>query len=250
MAVFWRIWATASATLAITVLILVALTMLQFRNVQRTLLAERVAVLAQNTAEPFVSAMTIGMPLSSVRNSKALLERARQTDDAITSIHLLAPGGRVLSQAGEEEAEVAGFAARADWSAGAVDRFEGGRFVSITPIGGAAGGPQGAIVVSLDASDSVNRAWAMGAELAAAGVGFLAVGSLAIGLALRRAFASEIAAFNAVEQDVERFERDVWRGETPGSGSGGGGELHRVLTGAHASYRAALLRGPAAGGAD
>ncbi|MDF2235732.1 hypothetical protein P2H44_24515 [Albimonas sp. CAU 1670] len=248
MAVFWRIWATASASLAITLLILVGLTLLQYRNVQRTLLSERVAVLAQNTAEPFVSAMAIGMPLASVRNAKALLERARQTDDAIISIQLLEPGGRILSHAGEEGADASNLATLADWSAGAVNRFEGGRFVSVTPIRGAAGGSPGAIVVSLDAADSVDRAWAMGAELAAAGVAFHVVGSLAIGLSLRRAFASEIAAFDAVEQDVELFERDIWRGEP--SAPGEGGELHRVLTEAHASYRAAALRSLADGAAN
>jgi len=248
MAVFWRLWAIASVTLAIAILIFVWLTLLQFRNVQRTLLTERVAVLAENTAKPFESAMSIGMPLSSVRNAEALLERARQTDDAITAILLVDPKHQILRQVGDDTSALASLAQSADWSRGAVNLFDGGRFVSFNPIAGSGGGSPGAIVVALDASASINRTWAMGAELATAAAAFLGVGILAIGLALRRAFASEIAAYDAVEHDVELFERDSWRGEA--SDQEAGGEFNRVLNDAYASYRAAVSRAPAPGYVD
>jgi hypothetical protein len=100
------------------------------------------------------------------------------------------------------------------------------------------GNAQATLVISLDASASVNRTWAMGAELATAAVAFLGVGVLLIGIALRLAFAPEIAAFEAIERDVEEFERDTWRGEATEPMESG--DLRRTLNDAYASYRSAL----------
>lgn len=238
MAMFWRLWWAASATLAFAMLIFVSLSLLQFQNIQRTLLAERVAVLAMNTAEPFNSAAGIGLPLSSVRNAQALLERARQTDDAITSIHVLDPDGRILHQVGNEDVGAGLLLLPADWQAGQVNLFERSRFLSFSPIAMSGGNAQATLVISLDASASVNRTWAMGAELATAAVAFLGVGVLLIGIALRLAFAPEIAAFEAIERDVEEFERDTWRGEATEPMESG--DLRRTLNDAYASYRSAL----------
>ncbi|MCV2866910.1 hypothetical protein [Defluviimonas sp. WL0075] len=237
MAMFWRLWWAASATLAFAMLIFVGLTLLQFQNIQRTLLAERVAVLAVNTAEPFNAAAGIGIPLLSVRNAGALLERARQTDDAITSIHILDPQGRMLHQVGNEEAGADLPALPAGWQTGPVNLFGGNRFISFNPIAFSDGKAQAAMVISLDASPSVNRTWAMGAELATAAAAFLGVGATLIGIALRRAFAREIADFEGIERDVELFERDTWRGVVMEPGEGG--ELRRALNNAYASYRVA-----------
>lgn len=236
MPIFRRLWLTASLTMTIAIMLFVGLTLLQFRNIQRTLLTERVAVLARNTAEPFEASLGLGLPLSSVRNAEALLERARQTDDMITSIHLVAPDGRVLRRIGAEEANLTTLFPPGDWSSGAASRFEGTRFLSLHPISGPAGGSPGAIVVSLDAGDSVIRLWAIGAELAAAAVVFLIVGTLVTGLVLRRVFAVEILAFDAVETDIDRFERDMWRGHSAGAKESGG--FHRLLTEARSQYLA------------
>lgn len=54
----------------------------------------------------------------------------------------------------------------------------------------------------LDARDREIRLWAIGAETATAG--FLIVGMPIAGLALRRLFAAEIGAFDAVEAAIER----------------------------------------------
>lgn len=248
MAMFWRLWWAASATLAFAMLIFVGLTLLQFQNIQRTLLAERVAVLAMNTAEPFNAAASIGLPLSSVRNAVALLERARQTDDAITSIHILDPDGRVLHQVGNEEAGEEPITLPVNWRSRHVNVFGGGRFLSFSPIALSGGDAQAAMVISLDAGASVNRTWAMGAELATAAVAFLGIGALLIGIALRLAFVQEIAAFEAIERDVETFERDTWRGEVTEPQEGG--ELRRALNDAYTSYRSALKDAPTTGNAD
>jgi len=237
VAMFWRLWWAASGTLAFAMLIFVGLALLQFQNIQRTLLAERVAVLAVNTAEPLNSAASIGIPLSSVRNSKALLERARQTDDTITSIHILDPQGNILHQVGNDDAVTDLPTLPVGWQTGPVNLFDGSHFLSFNPIAVSNGMAQAAMVISLDASASVNRTWAMGAELATAAVAFLCVGALLIGFALRLAFAPEIGAFEAIERDVELFERDTWQGDPTEPQAGG--ELRRALNDAYASYRAA-----------
>lgn len=226
-------------------LIFVGLTLVQFQNIQRALLAERVAVLAVNTAEPFNSASSIGLPLSSVRNAKALLERARQTDDGITSIHILDSSGRILHQVGNEDEGVGLLPLPSGWQAGPVNQFDGSQFHSFSPIALSDGDAQAAMVITLDASASVNRIWAMGAELATAAIAFLGVGAALIGIALRLAFASEIATFNTIERDVEEFERDTWLGEAPKPREDG--ELRRTLGDAYASYRSALNNAPSPG---
>ncbi|MEZ5797796.1 MAG: hypothetical protein R3D63_10185 [Paracoccaceae bacterium] len=239
MAIFWRLWATASATMAIAILIFVGLTLIQFRNVQRTLLAERVAVLARNTAEPFEATVGLGLPLSSLRNAAALLERARQSDDAIIAIHLVDREGSVLRQVGDLSADIHAMDWPAGWREGPKNLFAGDRFFSFNPITGPGTEAPGVIIVSLDASDSVIRIWAIGAELAVAAVAFLAVGTGLIGLGLRRAFAAEIAAFEAAEADIEGFERDSWRGSDAGD-EAPAGELRQVLNAAYGGYRRAI----------
>ncbi|MFV0333854.1 MAG: hypothetical protein ACK5JR_07265 [Tropicimonas sp.] len=239
MAIFWRLWATASATMAIAILILVGLTLIQFGNLQRTLLAERVAVLARNTAAPFEATTGLGFPLSSVRNAAALLERARQSDAAIAAIHLVDREGRVLRQVGDASTDIHALDWPEGWRSRPANLFDGDRFYSFNPIAGPGAGAPGAVIVSMDASNSVIRIWAIGAELAVAAMVFLAAGAGIIGFILRRAFSAEIAAFDAVEADIEGFERDSWRGPDA-AGSEPGGELRQVLNEAYGGYRRAV----------
>ena len=248
LAVFWRLWLIASATLAIVIAIYVGLTLLQFRTVQKTLLTERVAVLAKNIVEPFESALALGLPLSSVRNAEALLERARQTDDAIMSIQLVDPDGKVLRRVGDEVSGIDWPTMHAVSTAGSVNLFTGSQYLSFNPIAGPGGTPPGAILVLVDASDNINRSLAVGAKLATAAAAFLVAGGLVIGLALRWAFAREIADFDGVERDIELFERDIWRAEL--SAPDGASALRRDLNEAHASYLSALARPPALGRSD
>jgi hypothetical protein len=74
----------------------VGLATLQFDSINSGLVGERLLVLAGRTAAPFRAAAKIGLPLSTVRNADALLERARQTDDAILAIHVFDETGRIV----------------------------------------------------------------------------------------------------------------------------------------------------------
>jgi hypothetical protein len=96
MALFWRIWATVTLVNLAVLTIFVALATLQFGNINSGLVGERLVVLAERTAAPFKAAARIGLSLSTVRNADALLERARQTDDAILAIHVFDVAGRIV----------------------------------------------------------------------------------------------------------------------------------------------------------
>ena len=86
MALFWRVWAAVMLVNFAVLSGFVALATLQFGSINSALVGERLGVLAGRTVAPFEAAVRIGLPLSSVRNANALLERARQTDDSIVAI--------------------------------------------------------------------------------------------------------------------------------------------------------------------
>lgn len=96
MALFWRIGAAVTLVNLAVLTLFVGLATLQFDSINSGLVGERLVVLAGRTAAPFQAAARIGLPLSTVRNADALLERARQTDDAIMAIHVFDAEGRIV----------------------------------------------------------------------------------------------------------------------------------------------------------
>jgi hypothetical protein len=96
MALFWRVWAAVTFVNFAVLTIFLGIATLQFGNINADLIGERLVVLAGRTAAPFEAAAKIGLPLSTVRNASALLERARQTDDAILAIHVFDAAGRIV----------------------------------------------------------------------------------------------------------------------------------------------------------
>lgn len=118
----------------------VGLTPSQFRYAQRTLLTELGSILSGYTAAPFDAATGIGLPISSVRNAKGLVERG---GDEIGGIGTL-PGFGAPHEA-------------------TVHIFDGKRFVSLSPIAGPCGASEGAIMVSPDSSGRVIGIRAMAA---------------------------------------------------------------------------------------
>ncbi len=101
MALFWRIWIAVCAVNVAVLTLFVFLAALQFDSVNSGLLGERLHVLASRTAAPFEAAVRIGLPLSTVRNANALLERAKQTDDEILDIVVFDQGGVIVHGADE-----------------------------------------------------------------------------------------------------------------------------------------------------
>ena len=96
MSVFWRSWGTVVILVAIVLVVLAALTTLQFNSTLSRFIQGRLAVLAQTSQVSFSAVVALGLPLSTVRNAPAILERARQTDPQIAAIHVFEPAGRIL----------------------------------------------------------------------------------------------------------------------------------------------------------
>ena len=163
MAVFVRLWAVAAGILALVIAGFVWLAILNFKQIQITLLHERLAVLAEVTAVPFQTAARIGMPLGGVRNADALLERARQSDNAIVGIHVADAAGRVVRSTdkaveGTSLQMPPGDRARWSW-------LDGEHLFSSVRLLGSQDQRVGSVTVEIDRAGSMIRTRAMAAEL-------------------------------------------------------------------------------------
>jgi hypothetical protein len=245
MALFWRIWAAVTLVTFAVLSIFVGLATLRFDQIHSGLVGERLVVLADRTAAPFEAAARLGLPLSSVRNAAALLERARQTDDSISAIHVFDAEGRIgwsTEAAPAADIPPEAVAARADARGAPWHRETAEGFLGSVEIAGRGDIAAGGILVVYPPTGNVTRVWAMAAELALTALAVL-LGSAALGGAiLRLGLHRQIAAFEAIEGTVAGFERDSWRSAAGGharSADESTDELRRLLEAADARYRAA-----------
>lgn len=244
MALFWRIWAAVTLVTFTVLVIFVGLATLRFDQIHSGLVGERLVVLADRTAAPFEAAARLGLPLSSVRNAAALLERARQTDDAISAIHVFDAEGRIVrSTEAEPPADIPpeAIAARADARGAPWHRETADGFLGSVEIAGRGGIAAGGILIVYPPGGNATRVWAMAAELALAGLAVV-IGSAALGgTILRLGLHRQITAFEAVDDTVAAFERDSWRSDAGGclrSTDESKDQLRRLLEAANANYRA------------
>lgn len=244
MALFWRIWAAVTVVNFAVVTIFVALATLQFGNVNSVLVGERLVVLADRTAAPFKAAAKIGLPLSTVRNADALLERARQTDDAILAIHVFDVTGTIVHStvsspptAIPAEALFARTAADgAPWHRETTDVF-----LSSINIVSRDGATVGGILVVYPGGGNLTRIRAMAAELGLTAIGVLTIAAVFSALLLRLGIRGQIKSFEAIDSSITKFERSAWRsaaGRTPEVPEGSNEELRDLLDVAETRYRA------------
>lgn len=210
MAVFNRLWAVAAGILALVIAAFVLLAILNFKQIQSTLLHERLAVLAEVTSGPFEAAARIGLPLAGVRNGAALLERARQSDDAIFGVYVVDQNAQLIRAT--SGTLVGDFSMRpspnpelARWS-----WRKGEHLFTAVRLVGHGGRNVGAVVVEIDTSDSVIRTRAMAAELLTSALMIWGAMTVLSGAALWVWLRPQIEGFRAVETQVERFESDLW----------------------------------------
>ena len=244
MALFWRVWAAVMLVNFAVLSGFVALATLQFGSINSALVGERLGVLAGRTVAPFEAAVRIGLPLSSVRNANALLERARQTDDSIVAIHVFdAAGGIVHSTTSPMPAEITAQAAQARALARGVpwNRETSDGFLSGINIAGQDGASAGGILVIYPGGGNVTRIRAMAAELELPALAVFLVsitlGAIALRLGLRR----QIRAYERIDDAVASFERSAWRVAAGGREAdvmADAGELRQLLAAAETRYRA------------
>jgi hypothetical protein len=242
MALFWRIWAALSLVAFAVLAFFIVLATLQFANINSTLVGERLTVLGERTAGPFISAAKIGLPLSSVRNADALLERARLTDDAILSLHVFDPAGNVVhSTAAPAPLQIppTAMAARAaatdgTWYSETAETFLGG--IEITVGNANAGG----ILIEYPSNYHSLGIRAMSAELAIAALFALVVVAGVGFLILRQALNRQVLLFDAIDNAIADFERGAWRSAARVSSKVDAidpQELRGLLEGAEIEYR-------------
>jgi len=246
MALFWRIWAAVILVNLAVLTLLVGLATLQFDSINSGLVGERLAVLAGRTAAPFQAAAKIGLPLSSVRNADALLERARQTDDAILAIHVFDQAGRIVhSTAAPAPTEIPpeALAARAAAAGAPWHRETAVGFLSSIDIPARGGATAGGILIVYPGGGNITQIQAMGAELGLAAIAVLLVAAGLSALFLRLGLHRQIRTFEVIDGAIAEFERNSWRIAAAGSAApaaqdDGTGELHQLLEAAEARYRA------------
>jgi len=244
VALFWRVWAAVMLVNFAVLSGFVALATLQFGSINSTLVGERLGVLAGRTVAPFEAAVRIGLPLSSVRNANALLERARQTDDSIVAIHVFdAAGGIVHSTASPAPGESTLQPAQARAVAPGVpwNLETGDVFLSGINIAGQDGASAGGILIVYPGGGNVTRIRAMAAELELPALAVFLVsitlGAIALRLGLRR----QIRAYARIDGAVANFERSAWRVAAGGRETNvmaDAAELRQLLDAAETRYRA------------
>lgn len=245
MALFWRIWAAVTVVNLVVLAIFVGLATLRFDQIHSALVGERLVVLADRTAAPFAAAARINLPLSSVRNAAALLERARQTDDLITAIHVFDIEGRIIhSTEAKPPLTIPPDAVAARTQAEGLPWHQetDAGFLSSIDIPKPGNQTAGGILVVYPSRGNVINVRAMAAELALSAIGLLVVVSALSGVLLRLGLWKQIAAFGAVDEAIVSFERDSWRSAAartrPHNAAGDAGDLRTLLESVDRNYRA------------
>ena len=245
MALFWRIWIAVTLVNLVVLTIFICLATLQFGNINSDLVGERLLVLAERTAAPFKAAAKIGLPLSTVRNSDALLERARQTDAAILAIHVFDAAGRITQSTAKPPHETIPSQALATRTVanGAPWHIETDEiFFSSIDIVSRDRITVGGVLIVYPSSSSATQVRAMGAELALATIVILLVSAIFSAFLLRLSIGKQIRLFESIDSAVMNFEQGAWRsaaGRPSLAVEGNAEELSNLLDSAEIRYLAA-----------
>lgn len=214
MALLWRIWGTVTIVALVVLGIFVGLATLQFGSIHATLVGERLVVLADRTVAPFAAAVRLGLPLAGVRNAKALLERARQSDEDIVALHVFDSDGRIVHSTAPTgaatippQAVAARTAARgAPWY---LDSREG--FLGSVDIAGGDGGSAGGILIVYPRGGHLTQVRAMFAAVVLGALLTLLLAGVLGALLLRWGLRTIIRQFDAIDAGCRDFERGAWR---------------------------------------
>jgi len=254
MTPLWRGWAAVTVVMLAVLAVFVGLATLQFSSIHARLVGERLVVLAERTVAPFAAAVRLGLPLSSVRNAAALLERARQTDDDISALVVFDAAGRIVHTAGApagSEIDAEALRARTEAAGRPWFRETARGFVASVDIAGKDGAQAGGILVVYPTEGTGTQVRAMVAELSLSAIGvWLAASALAAGL-LRMGLRRQLRHHERLDAACRRFESDTWRqaaGRRPDdAGATDDAGLHAALRRAEARYQAAGRQIAAAG---
>lgn len=242
---FWRIWTAIVLTTLAVLALFVLLATLQFQSINASLTGDRLAVLANRTAEPFLTPARIGLPLSSVRNAAALLERARQTDQEILAVHVFDASGQIVHSTESPTPASIPPSAQDAMHRGDTSRwqlFDGVSFIGGVTIVDGGGELAGGVMIEYPAAGHRTQVRAMAAELGFSALGGLVAFAVAAALLLRLSLRRLFRKFGHIETEIIEFERSAWRSAagappTANAQGEGFGVLRQGLRDAEATYR-------------
>lgn len=246
-----RIFPATYIVVGACLLAFIGLAVLQFAQINSELQREKIAILVDRVAAPFEAAATIGLPISSVRNADALVERARQLDNSIEGVFLLDANGTLVASASSADLLAVPAEAYSDGVSQTTRHWSGetgiGYYSGLRLFDGG-GSAVGAVVVTYSGRDGAAQIWAMIGKLLTTGLLFAVGIAPLLWFALRRTLWRIIETYEAIDNEIQEVERENWL--VPASR--GYADLRSVeanmLSAAVARYRNAVETGKASAG--
>ena len=218
MALVWRILIVLALINSTVLVVFVFLVTIQFEAVLSGSIQERLEVIVENVRDPFTSVSDLGLPLSSLRNANAMLERVKQDDEAIETIHVYDSSGQILHSTDKSPSKsvtnsvlLAG--SKLDvhglwYLEDALSYKIGAVIVDL------AENPIGGVAVQYSKKDAITQVRAMSARLSFyCAIGFIATLLVSL-VVLRLAMYRHIRLDGTLLEAFDSFERFFWR--TPG----------------------------------
>jgi len=215
MAIVWRVLVAIGAINFIVLFIFVSIATLQFDTILSGLIQERLVVIADRVRVPFAAVANLGLPLSTVRNARAILEDARQDDSNIKHIHVFGQDGAIVHSTSRTPSATLS----QDWSAELHNKgIEAGlrvetkdAFIVAAGITSPTQELSGGVVIVYSKSQARTQVLATAASLGLA-AGLVLAGMLIFGWGvLRIALSEHVRVFGGILAAYDRFERQFWR---------------------------------------
>jgi len=211
----WRILAIVGLANFTVLLIFVALATMQFDALLSGLIRDRLEVIVGRARSPFASVVELGLPFSTVRNGRAVLEASRQTDPAIIEMSIFQLDGKVAhSTAKSNHMVVPERWMSAPRTGPDLDLFHfetKSAFIVGADIGETSE-PSGVLIIVYSKRQALDQVRAMAAKLAFV-AGVVMATTLVVGaIALRFALMEHQRVFHGILKTFDRFERAFWRG--------------------------------------
>jgi hypothetical protein len=177
---------------------------------------ERLAVLAEGTKAPFQAVADLGLPVSSLRNTSAVLEQVRQSDSAILAVHIYGPGGEIVHSTVRDApapVSVASLGLPPDVASRGLNTYleTASSFVLASPFQASPEAGPGGVAFVYSRMLAATQVRAMAANLGVAALAILLGTMLAATLLTRLALREHVRFFSALLGVYDRFERRFWR---------------------------------------
>lgn len=213
MALIWRVLVAVIAVNLVTLTVFVGLATLQYNAILSGLIRDRLVVLKEKIRDPFEAVADIGVPLSTVRNANAILERARLSDDSILGIYVIDSQKNVVQVAADQTLPLdILLAGRPDDGGISWQAETSGSFVIGTVIRSSFGADAGSIVIEYSKREAKVQVLAMATLLVLLAGGVLVVSVIVGWLILRRVLAEHVRIFEGLLKSFDTFEMEFWRG--------------------------------------